>query len=982
MISSSSTGAEVFKEGTGTVTFNATNTYVGDTFVNAGKMVINGDQPQGRVVLNDGILSGLTKITGAIGLGNVEANGGQLIPGGTNGGALGVKNMTLYVHSTFAPLVAFKDGAALYGRVNVEGVVTLNSPTLDIDDLSAPLVGSRLTLIANDGTDAVQGTFAGLAEGATVNIDGVAFTLSYAGGDGNDVVLSRGDALEVTILSGGRSATFTDVDGDLVTVTVTKGELTQDSFVLQPAGSFGGAQLQALYLDDSFQGSNVTISAKRRDANSDGILDGDGFVNVGMIDAFEVDLKNVTVRGDLGKIDAGDTVYGTAGIASLSVHSLGRFDESTQGATPSLASFINGSLGKLSVQTDVFGSEIYVEAPDENAPLAKIGSVTIGRGFYGGSTVAAGTIYASGSIGAVKIGGDLFGGSGKDSASIYGASIASVTIGGHLLGGRGEGSGSIRADGDIGAIKIGGDLYGQAGEAGGQITAEGKIASISIGGILRGGSGAASGLIQVQKDVGSITVGKEVRGGTGENSGQIYVIGNLKTLSIGGGIIGGGGDSSGSVFVDGILGSALVEGDLRGGGGDSTGVLQTDVRLDKLTVRGSLIGSGGEFTGSVYSEGAIGAVTIVGSVLGGSGEASGQLVAETDLKSVSIGGSLTGGSGLSSGFVAALNGKLGPVKIGVDVQGGAGRDSGHIYGDAELTSVAVQGSVIGSSGVNSGRIESAQKIGSIAVRGDVRGGTGEDSGQISGGSLGKVAIQGSLTGWEGLRSGSIRSGGAIDSVKVGFEISGGYSSQAEAIRAAGVIGSVEAGQIFGGFVAKSGAILSDKSIGSLTVKGDVNGDNYQVVIAAPGDAASKNLAIGKVNIAGNALRVDFLGGYQGSVGVNGDARIGDIKIGGDLLASNIVAGTAAGLDGFYGTADDASIGGTLASQIASITVGGMVRGSRPLVNPNDAFGIIADQIGKIVVGGSAIALNGGANNDPAYSIGGTGDLVIRELAIV
>lgn len=48
--------------------------------------------------------------------------------------------------------------------------------------------GSHLIpAISNDLADAVVGTFNGLAEGATV---GSGFTISYHGGDGNDVVLN------------------------------------------------------------------------------------------------------------------------------------------------------------------------------------------------------------------------------------------------------------------------------------------------------------------------------------------------------------------------------------------------------------------------------------------------------------------------------------------------------------------------------------------------------------------------------------------------------------------------------------------------------------------------------------------------------------------------------------------------------------------------------------------------------------------------
>ena len=52
--------------------------------------------------------------------------------------------------------------------------------------LSAPFM-----IIQNDGTDPVVGTFAGLAQGATIVQGGMRFRISYDGGTGNDVVLTR-----------------------------------------------------------------------------------------------------------------------------------------------------------------------------------------------------------------------------------------------------------------------------------------------------------------------------------------------------------------------------------------------------------------------------------------------------------------------------------------------------------------------------------------------------------------------------------------------------------------------------------------------------------------------------------------------------------------------------------------------------------------------------------------------------------------------
>ena len=53
-----------------------------------------------------------------------------------------------------------------------------------------PSVGDSFTILANNGSGAIVGTFAGLAEGAAFVFDGRAMTISYEGGRGNDIVLT------------------------------------------------------------------------------------------------------------------------------------------------------------------------------------------------------------------------------------------------------------------------------------------------------------------------------------------------------------------------------------------------------------------------------------------------------------------------------------------------------------------------------------------------------------------------------------------------------------------------------------------------------------------------------------------------------------------------------------------------------------------------------------------------------------------------
>jgi hypothetical protein len=80
-----------------------------------------------------------------------------------------------------------------YGQIRVNGTVNLGGATLSTifaPDYVPPF-GTTFTIIDNDGTDAITGTFAGLPEGATVAAGGQDFRVSYIGGTGNDVTLRR-----------------------------------------------------------------------------------------------------------------------------------------------------------------------------------------------------------------------------------------------------------------------------------------------------------------------------------------------------------------------------------------------------------------------------------------------------------------------------------------------------------------------------------------------------------------------------------------------------------------------------------------------------------------------------------------------------------------------------------------------------------------------------------------------------------------------
>jgi fibronectin-binding autotransporter adhesin len=174
------------------VTFSGNSPgFSGELAAKAGTLRVNASFPAASADLSTDSVAGATLAgTGSVG-GSVSVGepGARLAPG-VSPGILSTGHLTLGIG---ALLVIELNGPAPgtgYDRVNVTGQTSLNDATLDVTVGFAPPPGTQFTIISNDGADAVDGTFAGLAEGAAFNVNGTTFEVSYAGGDGNDVVLT------------------------------------------------------------------------------------------------------------------------------------------------------------------------------------------------------------------------------------------------------------------------------------------------------------------------------------------------------------------------------------------------------------------------------------------------------------------------------------------------------------------------------------------------------------------------------------------------------------------------------------------------------------------------------------------------------------------------------------------------------------------------------------------------------------------------
>jgi len=171
------------KVGAGALTLTAAQMHTGGTVVEGGTLVDNGALKNVTVKANASLAgNGQTEA--------VTLEGGILSPG-AGFGRLTTKNLSCQVGSTLQIELNGLQAGVNYDQLQVNGVVTLTGAALEVLLSHAGDAGSQYVILSNDGSDAVIGTFAGKPQGATFTAGGAQFQISYAGGDGNDVVLTQ-----------------------------------------------------------------------------------------------------------------------------------------------------------------------------------------------------------------------------------------------------------------------------------------------------------------------------------------------------------------------------------------------------------------------------------------------------------------------------------------------------------------------------------------------------------------------------------------------------------------------------------------------------------------------------------------------------------------------------------------------------------------------------------------------------------------------
>ena len=106
-------------------------------------------------------------------------------------GKITVANLALSSASTTAIYINGTSAGSNHDQVSVSGSVTIAGTLVVTRGTTNLNTNSTVTIFANDGNDAISGTFFSYPEGSIVTVDNEFFRISYVGGDGNDVTLTK-----------------------------------------------------------------------------------------------------------------------------------------------------------------------------------------------------------------------------------------------------------------------------------------------------------------------------------------------------------------------------------------------------------------------------------------------------------------------------------------------------------------------------------------------------------------------------------------------------------------------------------------------------------------------------------------------------------------------------------------------------------------------------------------------------------------------
>ncbi len=187
-VSNLSGSGQVSNRGGGSFFINGGSGFTGSFGVSSGTVIINSDFPSSNVVVSGGTLTGAGRVN------QLTNAGGTVSPYSGTPAIFNTGNLNLSLGNYHPYVLGTTAGTANgYAQLNVTGTVTLGPQALSIISFGVVSIptGSIITLINNDGTDPVVNTFGFYPEGRRFLVNGNLFRISYIGGTGNDVTLTR-----------------------------------------------------------------------------------------------------------------------------------------------------------------------------------------------------------------------------------------------------------------------------------------------------------------------------------------------------------------------------------------------------------------------------------------------------------------------------------------------------------------------------------------------------------------------------------------------------------------------------------------------------------------------------------------------------------------------------------------------------------------------------------------------------------------------
>jgi autotransporter-associated beta strand protein len=180
----------VVKTTSGTITLTGDNTFLGGTTVSNGTLLLNSPGTlASAVVVNGGTFGGDGTVDDTL-----TINGGAHAPGASPGVMTVNSNYTLNPAGTLQVEILGTTPGTQYDQLKVTGASSVISLAghLQVVTTNTLAAGATFGIITNTGSVAVSGVFASRPQGSAFVADNTNwFRISYTGGSGNDVFLTR-----------------------------------------------------------------------------------------------------------------------------------------------------------------------------------------------------------------------------------------------------------------------------------------------------------------------------------------------------------------------------------------------------------------------------------------------------------------------------------------------------------------------------------------------------------------------------------------------------------------------------------------------------------------------------------------------------------------------------------------------------------------------------------------------------------------------